>query len=95
MYTRFVFLYTVAVHIYDHVIQDDIDDQLCHDHSFLLLFVIDVAADESVRFATNLTSSSMFSSQKDITNVVFFGDSVSSQLAQGLVCDLLRAGKEW
>jgi len=32
------------------------------------------------------------SAPRDVTNLIFFGDSVSTQLVQALVCDLIRAG---
>lgn len=64
-----------------------------HDVVLVTFFIrTDVAVDEGVNLVKNLTSSSLFSSQKDITNLVFYGDSISSQLVQALVCDLLRAG---
>ena len=59
-------------------------------HLFFTSLLTDIDADESTRLVTSLGS--MFISPKDVTNVVFFGDSVSSQLAQALVCDLLRSG---
>ena len=67
-----------------------------HDVVLVTFFIrTDVAVDEGVNLVKNLTSSSLFSSQKDITNLVFYGDSISSQLVQALVCDLLRAGDYW
>ena len=55
-----------------------------------MIYTSGVAPDSSVSLIQSLTTG--HSSPRDITNLVFFGDSVSTQLVQALICDLLRAG---